>query len=374
MPGKATKSSPKNNDADQKSSIKVLNIKVAALDLQKEVSNKLNKPMQECVNILKKANITNPSKLLPLRPKHTVTFELKNTVADFANAIRRCITDELRVLSLHVALSDVDTSDPFILSDVIKDQIELLPVNQLLRHEKNTKISLYKENATDHDVEVCSHDITMRDGPKDAFLVNPNIVLCILRAGEYIKINNIKLVEGRTKDQAGKFSAIGGILYDILDADPLRETADGLEGVSSMVSNHGHFMIGYSTHRNHDKPTQFVVSACDALIERIAIIMDNAKKIPKNAESHYSDKLTLESDGCMQVLHINGEYFTLANLLARYIYIITEENINFITPSVYDLSDEVGSIRCSHPEFVDLLIEACARSIADLQSVKKHFV
>ena len=162
--------------------VKVQKIEVSEFNLIKELDNKKNKDMQECLKYTKNIDIR---KLLPKKSKITVSFELKETNSDFANAIRRCLINEIETLSFTYNEYDdkfVDITDPFILSDFIKKQIELLPINQEFDYE-NLNIILFKENKTDEIIDVLSGDISIhKKDSKESInienIIEKNIILC----------------------------------------------------------------------------------------------------------------------------------------------------------------------------------------------------
>lgn len=358
--------------------VKVSNLKVEQHNLVKELKNQKNKDMQECLKLIK---INEAESLLPKKDKYTVSFELKDTNSDFANAIRRCLIGEVEVAALDFdEYSDFDSSDQYILSDFIKKQINLLCVQQdyLLDGKfdlySKLDISLSKVNKTDGIIDVKSDDIIItKDGKQISDFVGKNIVLTRLRPDCYIKIKNIKVVTGISRVDAGKFNSISNITYKILDAKPIIETREGLDGISSMKSNPVHFYIGYSTHRNISEPKKLMSLCCDTLLNRLEKILDDLKNIQNKSDQYFSSLLELESNGALKTLKIKGEYYTLVNLISRFCFILTNGNIKFVTPAIIHPDKEVGLIKIIHPEFCTLIQNAVKKIISELKDVKKAF-
>lgn len=354
----------------------VKNIIVNEFNLINELSNKKNFELQKCIKLLDEADI-NAADILPRKSEYTVEFELMQTNVDIANGIRRCLMNEMEVISFDFdEYTDLNTSDTSILCDYIKKQIELVPINQDYDYEGLT-ISLKKENLSDEVIDVLTDDITIlkKNGkkvPVDS-ITGTNIVLCSLHPNDYIIINNIHTCVGNGIENAGKFSLLSNITYRIVDVDPIVETRLGQTGVSSMLSNPTHFFISYSTHRNIEKPLDLIPKCCDVLVDRLEKIKLDMKNISNKDTTYFSQLLTLETIGNIKKIQIKGEYWTLINIICRYCYILTKHNIKFITPSLIHPEKEIGVISITHTEFSTLIQDAITASIKDLNTVKGYF-
>lgn len=53
-----------------------------------------------------------------------------------------------------------------------------------------------------------------------------------------------------------------------------------------------------------------------------------------------------------------GEYWTLANLISRYCFIVTEENIKFVAPSIIHPDKRIGVVRIIHSNFSKVIQDA----------------
>jgi len=258
---KTTKKTTK-KAAKKAETVIVKNVKVHAVNLVKDTNDKKNKAMQQC---LKYISLDNARRLLPKKSKIYVSFELDKTCTSIANGIRRCLIDEIEIMSLDFnENTDLITNDRYILCDFVKKQICLLPIDQDIDYNNllaKETITLSKENNTDQIIEVTSNDLHIGKKPVD--IVGMNIVLFHLRPGKSVKINNIHVISGVAKDNAGKFSSIARTEYRIIDVEPKIKTDFGSTGNSSMNTTVSHFYIGYSTHRNINKPLGLMVKCCD---------------------------------------------------------------------------------------------------------------
>lgn len=366
--------------------LKIKNIKVNEFNLISEMKNKNNASMQKCVDILlnddAKLTINEIKNLLPKKSKITTSFEMLNTNVSIANGIRRCLYDEIEALSFDFdEYNDFITTDPFILCDFIKKQIDLLPINQELDYT-DISISLHKENDTDEIINVASDDflISTKDEKKNKFkqkdleeIIAGNIVLCRLRPNKHITVNNIYISKGISRQNAAKYNLLSNVTYKILDADPIVETRDGQTGVSSMLSNPKHFYLSYTTHRNFEYPQRIMVKCCNTLIKRLEIILADVKKISNSDINYLSELLTLETSGDLKKLYIKGEYWTIINMITQYCFILSKENIKYVSPFLIHPEKEIGAINIIHPEFSTLIQNSIKSIIADLDIVKKYF-
>lgn len=356
--------------------IKITKIKVDEFNLVKELTNKKNSKLQKCRDLLSDLSLQKVQELLPQKSKYTVSFELSQTNASLANGIRRCLRDEIETLSFDFDENkDVDSNDPFILSDFVKKQVDLLPINQDLDYSKY-EITLNKENNTDEIIDVTSDDFIILDNKKKKdtrSIVGGNIVICRLRPNSHLIINNIFVSKGIAIKNAAKYNLLSNVTYKILDVDPLIETKIGHTGTSSMRSEPKTFFISYTTHRNIDKPRSVMIKCCDTLINRLKLILTEMKKISNKDVIYTSDLITLESVGDLHKIYIHGEYWTIINMITWYCYTSTKRNIKSVIPSLLHPEKEVGIVSIIHPEFSSVIQKSITNIIADLEIVKSQF-
>ncbi len=345
--------------------VKVENITVDELNFAKDKSPLL----KQCLDL-----VPDLLKFLPVKPKYVVRFELKETNADMANAIRRCILNETPTMSLdYNEYKDADISDPYILSDFLKKQIDLIPISQDVNYD-DYEIELDVENKSDEIIKVMTKDFNIKKNKKNVDVVNimsPLIILCSLRPGEYLRIKNFKIKKGIGRTDGASFSRVSNILYSPLDVIPLNSETG--EGVSSLNSNPTHFEIGYSTHRNIDDPLKIIREACDVLINRLEVILTNLSNISPKEEYHYSDLIQLETHDSIKEIQFKNENWTTINLISRYCYMLTNSNIKFVTASILHPEIEIGVIKISHPEYLKLIQDSIEKIIEDIKIIHKSF-
>lgn len=361
--------------------IAIKNVKSTELNFIKEISNKQNKKFQKCLDLIKDLDINIPD-LLPKKSKITISFELIHANSSIANGIRRCLDSEMEIISFDFdEYNDFESSDPYILCDVIKKQLDLLPINQEYNYS-DIICKLHKENNTDEIIDVLSSNITIYS--KNAKLtkvqdsstqdiVSQNIILCRLRPSEYITIDNITICKGNGIQDAGKFSALSNITYKILDVQPMVETQLGKTGISALKSNPQHFYISYTTHRNIANPLKLMIKCCDTLINRLILIKNEMSNISNKDITYHSQLIVLETDRNIKKIQIKGEYWTIVNMIAYYCYKLTKGNIKNVSPALIHPEKEIGCLNITHPEFSTLIQNSIKQIIDDLNIVKKYF-
>lgn len=353
--------------------VKIKNVNITELQFESKDKN-----FQQCLEYMKLVT-DDYKKFLPKRPKHQLTFEITETSSELANCIRRFLMDEILVTSMHVEEDNVETNDMFILSDFLKKNIELVPFEQSLSDSDTDKVvvSLDVENKTDDIITVYSGDLTVTIGKK---LVNKKnnheyftttIPIIKLRPTKSISVSDIKLVKGFGKHDAGKFVLLSNITYKILDVKPVEETKYNKTGESSLNSTPKHFRLGFKTHRNI-KPKDVMYKCCDQITQRFVQIQDELSRLKPNVEVHFSDLIDLESKGDIKIFHFKGEYWTLANLMSKYCYLL-DTDIKFVTSGIVHPNTEEAVLKIQHNDPVKLLNTVIKTILTDVAIIRKAF-
>ena len=308
--------------------------------------------------------------LLPNCDIHVLEFTLKNTYSAFANGIRRALIEELPVKCLTFNENEFDTTDQFILLDVIQKNINLIPINQDLKTIDIT-IKLDKYNDTDGIIDVKAGDIEFADSKN---IINiPNIIIAKLRPGKRIIINKIHIIEGSCKTSASKFSLLSNVKYEILDHEPY----DVFEktGVRSTEYDPKEFKLSFTTAGNI-KPSTVILTLCDNLIARLEKMLSNLityieSKDKNDKDSYFSLGLEILYENNIKNYRFNGEYITLAYMVGQRCFLL-DNNVKFCTPSIhrYD-SHEVAIIKLSHADDDKLLMKSIKACIDDVKILNK---
>ena len=353
--------------------IKIKNVKIEEITYD----NKHFKDFDKCVEYLKLID-SDYKKYLPSKPQHYVQFEITETVSDFANCIRRFLLDEIVVYSMHIDEIDIVTNDKFILSDVLKKNIELIPFQQKMTDDESTDLllTLLVENNTDDIMTVYSRHLVITDKKNKKLdsekYFSMNIPLMQLRTNTSLEVKDITIVKGCGKKDAGKFCLLANLSYEIMDVMPVEENKYETKGQSSLNSEPAHFKISYKTHRNID-PKKVMTLCCDGIIDRLTSIQKELSNITNETIVHFSDLIDVESKGDVKLFHFKGEYWTIANIIARYCYLEFKE-IKFVCSCIIHPSTEESIVKIRHGESVKILNAAIKHILADMTIVRKAFL
>ena len=310
--------------------------------------------------------------LLPKCEWHTTTFTIKNTYAGFANGIRRALIEELPTLCMDFDTAEIQTDDPFILSDVVQKCINLVPINQELK-SRDINIKLHVINETDSVMDIKASHISC---DKNVIPI-PNITIAKLRPGKYLTINKISIVEGLCKNSASKFSLLSNVKYEILDHVPFDVYEQ--KGVRSIEYDPKEFKLEFTTVGNI-RPITVIKLLCDTLSARLERMSNLLKEYidfvsQKDGTDEYFS-LGLEVKLIDEVKHYKfiNEYITLAYMVGQRCFLL-DSNIKYCAPTInrYD-SKEIGIIKLWHPDSNKLLMESIKECLADVKKMEKEMI
>ena len=142
-------------------------------------------------------------------------------------------------------------------------------------------------------------------------------------------------------------------------------------GESSLNSTPRHFRLGFKTHRNA-APKKIMQSCCEQIALRLVSIQTELASIKVDAAVHFSDLINLESKGDVKIFHFKGEYWTIANILAKYCYLL-DKDIKFVTSGIIHPLTEESVLKIQHNNPISLINSAIKQILADVAVVKKAF-
>lgn len=268
-------------------------------------------------------------------------LELEITSANCAvvNAIRRTIMAEMPVKHLTVALTDIKSTDPYIIGEAIRKRVEMIPISQSTNLD--SVFSLRVENNSNTYADVLSTEIKL-NGSSISKDIHPMIPICDINSNKSISISDIHVIESYGYDNSRV--SIGRIAYEILDAD---------FNVSSVNSDPSKFRLEVETPGVID-PLQVVIQGIDNLIDRIDAI-------------DYEHSIT-EFD--IFKLTILNETYSIGQLMSYYIY-KEEPIIKYVANRIKHPSQRECIIDVHHPSGKELCKKAAAKIKTDLQSIRK---
>jgi len=337
------------------------------------------KKLDRFLSLIKKYNnISNPLNLLPKNEWHNVKFILSKTTSSMANAIRRVLIEELLTKCLYFDENELETNDEFILSDVLQKNIELLPINQYGKSLAGKEIFLNKYNETNDIINVKASDLSIIDKKTNTkmsiktLIPASNITIIVLRPGKYVKIKKIEIIEGYAKDDAGKFSLLDNVKYDILDVEPYDNFKH--TGQRSIEHDPTKFSIEFTTCGNI-QPKQVIKKLTDMLLNKLTRVksyMTDYIKSPTEKKYYSVEGFQVEIVNELATYKIYNEYLTLSNMLAHKCYEL-DKNILFCAPGVERLDSRVAFVKLKHPDRNSILLEAINACITDVKKILSAF-
>ena len=352
--------------------ISVINIKTHEINY----NNKTFKDFDKC---LKYANliVKDASALLSKTPQLTLSFEVRNTNADFMNCIRRALYDEISVYSMDVELSNITTNDKYIINDgIVKNNIEMIPFQQEITEEeiKKLSISLNVENNTMNEITVYSGNIVILKNSKEEdveLYFSKQIPLFKLKSNKSINIKDIGIIQDISKTNYGKFCLLSKITYKILDVIPFNENKFTKVGESSLNSNPTHFAMSFKTHRNITIKN-VISKLCNILNTKFNDILTELKNIKNTDVVYFSELIELETKGEFKMFHFKKEYWSIVNVISRYCY-LELPTVPYVAASIIHPSIENAVVTIQYTDAIGLITGAINQFLADIKIFEKSF-
>lgn len=347
--------------------------------------NQLKKPdaaMKQCLELIPAKEL---AALFPKKVRYQLRFRLEDANSQLANAIRRCLVDELPTYSLtfnlmHDAtgkpadfITDLRTNDKHIFGkcDYLKKRIEGIPIRQNINPDE-WKISMEVQNNTGDLIDITAADFKLTHKgkvvPVDDLMYSRYILMRIYPKC-YLRISNIRIEQGLGMVNGNSFKKVTDVYYEIEDAPMQKNASGGYSGKSSMDSNYKNFTMGYSTYRNDVKVYDPIKMTCELLVQRLDTIGDEWKKIK---DGELSDKIQVTKEGTVNIIHLEGETYTLANLLYYYVY-LEMPSIEFASGGIKHLDKIGGMVQIKHANYIEIFANAIKAAIKDLKAVGAAF-
>jgi len=319
-------------------------------------------------NTIFKELLDNNKHLLPNKNKKIISFELTNSNVEFANAIRRIITNELEVKILNVNITNVNTDDKYILSNLIKDRLELISIDQSIPEDCKFKISI--TNNTLDIKKITTNDIILLNHKElnIKHLFNTNIILCYLNQKKYITVTDITINKD-TGLNNGKY-ALCTVNYEIINTD---------FKIPTLNNNNSDFKFTLKTNGNIE-PIKIINLVEINLNKRLDIIEENINKINKINKILNSNETQLLELNDLYIIknfdiysyYINNESHTIGNLFVKYIYDL-EPNIEMINYSIIHPTKNQVIINIKHNNHNKLILNAITNIRKDLKLFTSYF-
>lgn len=362
------KDETKNSTIDNDLQVKNINYSVIKVEDSKE--------LKELVDLMKKNGVADPMSLLPQKPKYMLSFELTGTYAGFANGFRRVLMEEIPTKCLDFENKSYETTDEFLLIDVVKKNINLIPIIQEFKDNKfnGYTISLNKYNPTNDIIEVRASDISIKAGknrelPLSDLLHESNFRLFRLRPNKKIVIKQLDIIEGVAKDNAAKFSLLDNVSYRPMGMTPYDMFAH--TGTRTSTVNPTTFMCSFLTCGNISV-NGVVEKTCDVLKHKLMAAKNKLNiytELKLGDNNYVGDNFIVENSEGIKKYIFDGEYITLAYMVGQRCYIL-DKNILFCAPGVDRYDNEKAIIRLKHPDADALLDKAIDECLSDVEKVR----
>lgn len=278
--------------------------------------------------------------LVPAVNHKLIEFELHDTNTAIANAIRRLLINEIPVKYISASISDIISSDKYIISDVIKQRLEMIPIAQSV--DVDSEFSLKFENTTDTYCNVYVSEIKSKKYKSDIFI--SEIPICSINAQCSITISNIRVLEGFGYNN-GRIG-LGTVAYEIINHDMTQ---------ASINTDPSTFKLAFETTGNIN-PDDIIRLGLRSLISRF-----------KNL-----DKTNFTTEFDIFKLSIDGETHTMGNLIAKYVYDI-DPTIEYVAMRIIHPSKRECVIDIRHSQASKLLDIAVDNIINDLNTILESF-
>lgn len=227
------------------------------------------------------------NKYLPKYPSMVVEFNIDNVPASVSNGIRRVIANEILVRGLDCEFENIDTNDEFIIHEMIRKRIRMIPISQNIK--PGTELKLYVKNDGNKGATGIN---TLLDVKTSAFNepgMNGNHTLLTLNPDKYIKIHAYVVEHMGSDKEYGAF-ALACNVVSVVREDIVK---------SSSIADYRMWTIRFIAHGMH-RPKDIVNNAINTIIARLFAI---ELEFTSNNNQHY--------------LQIPGETETINQLLIR---------------------------------------------------------
>jgi DNA-directed RNA polymerase subunit L len=354
-----------------KSRIQMSRVKVRDVDVGKNILSGADSDCKRVKKLLEEVDSKELDMLMP-RTYHEVSFNFTGGSAAFANAIRRCIISDIEVYSLNINYDDFYSDDRYLLNDYIIKQFEMIPIQQdsLNTNEfDKVRLSINKFNSSENMYQITPRDLKCdtKHSIKD-IIGQSNYVICRLRPGFRLKIENINIVKGTGSENYSKFSAISNITYRIMNFKPRVETKFHTEGTSILRSCPRDFYISYETHGNYKNPRKILSDVKQSLSNRLQNIMEDFNDVDNNTDQFFSENIEIEKQNQLHIITIKNEYRTIADLLQRYIY-EEDPTIKFITSTIDHPDSNISIVKIRHTQYKNIICNAIKTILQDISKI-----
>lgn len=324
--------------------------------------------------------------------KKTLSFDLIDSNEAFANGIRRVFNDEMEVKQMDIKPQDINTDDKFILPDLIRERINLIPFVQTISDKYSIELDkisfqLHLENKDEDIIKVYSKDIKLKIGNNivetnnDFF--NSNVQICSLRPKCHLYLNNIHV--SKRHGYNNNAHCMGTVKYECINVDFSKscleqtltdfhmELCDNSQSSQSEMVNliYNNLFFRLSKVKklimDYEIPPDSESNVDQSLNSNLELyIINNTKIIDLKAEGDVSKK----NVNNLYEIHVNNEYHTVGNIITKYVFLL-DENIELINYKLVHILKHKIIITIKHEEYKKIINKAIDNFLLDLANWKK---
>lgn len=286
--------------------------------------------------------------LIPSTPAKILSFELHNTIPEFANMIRVFINSRLNVFSLTFKNTDIKTDDDFIILDKLRKSIQLIPIKQI----KSLSFQLNVVNTTDKIMPIYSSDLIQKNGNKKEKYMSQTICIEKLKPGKSLSIKKIEPEIGNSYLNGARFSYPGKVMYEVIG--DIKE--------SCMVKDPTSYKLTLGQQRFIDPK----IMVRQSIIE-IKKSLSNLKNFTNN--KLFSVKYHTKSSATIKLIN---ETVQLCNCVCKYIYKL-DPTIEYIAAENPHVEYNYSHIKIKHSNIQSIVKKAVIILEKDLDKVCSAF-
>ena len=326
--------------------------------------------------------------LLPNLNKKSISFDIIDTNEAFANAIRRVYNDELLVKCLDMNVHNLVTNDKYILTDNIKERINLISLIQSIPNE--TKFSLNIVNNTNDIINIYTKDITNKNKNDKNNYFNTNMQICSLKPNRFINISDIYINKDYGYNNA--IYSLGSWKYKAINTDFNISSLNNnvkdfhLELINNcnieikdiIINIYENLYLRLKTIQSSIK--DYVIHGINTNSEEVNKIMNASNELYIINNKLIKDSNILDIDGSIPEeisniyeIHINNEYHTIGNLITKYVF-LQEPSIELINYKlIHPLTHKIV-INIKHSQYKKIISDAIDQIIKDLVTFKTSII
>jgi len=327
--------------------------------------------------------INNNKHLLPNLNKQSISFDIIDSNEAFANAIRRVYCDELLVKCLDINVHNLVTNDKYILSENIKERINLIALNQNI--DSDIKFNLNVSNNTNDIINIYTRDIVNKDDQKKYF--NTNMQICSLRPNRFINISEIYI----NKDYGFNNSiySLGSFKYKAINTDfTISSLNNNIKDFHLELINNSNITIKdiaiqiyenlyFRLKKIQSSINDYNINTNSEDINKISntsneLYIINNKLIRDSSNLDINESISEEVNNLYEI-YINNEYHTIGNLITKYVF-LQDPSIELINYKlIHPLTHKVV-ITIKHSEYKKIINDSIENIIKDLIIFKTSII